>query len=160
MDCAMMLHLVIVECNPEMKFGIQVLWDEIPNSKSVMFDNGVSKIMEQKASTTILIADQVETHDDSMKENVNDLLMVPSTEFYQHLGFETMGCQRGTIVCTCEDLAEVAKTIFNDVVTTGAWDEAEPKDSHFMALSTQLEEFFKSISPNLVRVPHAYKMPA
>ena len=41
-DEAMMMWLVMVECDPETKVGVQVLREKISNTKSAMFDNDVS----------------------------------------------------------------------------------------------------------------------
>ena len=79
-----MLHLEIVECNPETKVGSQVLRDKISNSKSAMFDNDVSKMMEHIASTMILVTDQGETHDNLMKDTFNALLTAPSKGIHRH----------------------------------------------------------------------------
>ena len=104
---------------PETKVGVQVLRDKISNTKSVMFDNDVSRMMEHIASTMILITDQGETHDDLMKDSFNALLTVHNTEFHQHFSLEMMEWQGGTKVYTYEDLAKMAKTIYNNMVTTG-----------------------------------------
>ena len=71
-----------------------------------------------------------------------------------------MGWQEGTKVRTFEDLAEVAKNVCNNVVTTGTWDAVDPKDARVIALSTQLEELYKSTSPKHVPVPPTYETPA
>ena len=67
----------------------------------------------------ILITDQGETHDNLMKDSFNALLNVPNTEFHQYFSLEMMGWQGGTKVHTYEDLAEMAKTIYNNMITTG-----------------------------------------
>ena len=151
-----MLHLVIVECNPETKVGVQALRCKISNSKSAMFDNCVSKMMEHIAITMMLITDQGETYDNLMKDTFNAFLTVLNTEFHPHFSLEMMEWQGGTNVCTYEDLAEVAKTIYNNMFTAGTWDAVDPKDARIMALSTQLEEISKSISPTSAPVPPTY----
>ena len=90
-DGIMTLCLAMVECDPETKVGTQVLRDKISNSKSDVLDNDVSKIIEHAASTMLLVADQGETHDNSMKDTFNALLTVLSTEFRQSFSLETMG---------------------------------------------------------------------
>ena len=159
-DGVMMLCLVMVECNPETKVGVQVLRDKISNTKSAMFDHDISRMMEHIASTMILITDQGETHDNLMKDSFNALLTVPNTEFHQCFSLEMMGWQGGTKVYTYEDLAEMAKTIYNNMVTTGTWDAVDSKDARIMALTTQLEVLSKSTSPKSVPSQPTYDIPA
>ena len=159
-DGVMMLYLVMVECNPETKVGVQVLRDKISNTKSAMFDHDAPRMMEHIASAMILITDQGETHDNPMKDYFNALLTVPNTEFHQYFSLEMMGWQGGTKVYAYEDLAEMAKTIYNNVVTTGTWDAVDSKDARIMALTTQLEVLSKSTSPKSVPLPSTYDMPA
>ena len=71
-----------------------------------------------------------------------------------------MGWQGGTKAHTYEDLAEMAKTIYNNMVTTGTWDAVDAKDARIMALSDQLEVLSKSTSPKSVPSQPTYDMPA
>jgi len=124
-----------------------------------MFDNDASRMTEHVASTMILITDQGETHNKSMKDSFNAFLTVPNADFHQHFSLEMMGWQGGTKACTYEDLAKMAKTICNNVVTTGSWDAVDAKDARVMDLSTQLELLSKSTSPNSVPSQPTYDTP-
>ena len=71
-----------------------------------------------------------------------------------------MGWQGGTKFHTYEELAEVAKTIHNNMVTKGTWDAVDPKKARTMALNTQLEELSKSTSSKSMPFPATYETPA
>ena len=45
-----------------------------------MLNNDVSKILERIASTMMLVTDQGETHDNFMKDALNDFYTVPNTK--------------------------------------------------------------------------------
>ena len=84
-----MLHLEIVQCNPEMKVGVQVLWDKKTNAKVEMLDNYVSKNLECMESAMILITDKGETHDNLMTCAFDALLKVSKTNFRQNFLLES-----------------------------------------------------------------------
>ena len=82
-DGTMVLCLAMVKNDCETKIGTRVLRYNVSNSKSTVFKNDTSKIIEYITSTMIIITDQGETHDNLMKETFNAFLMVPRTEFHQ-----------------------------------------------------------------------------
>ena len=116
-DSVMTLCLVIVECNPETKTGVQELQDKIDNAKSATIDNDKSKMLEYVASTMIIISYQGEIHDELMKNTSNSLLIVPNKKFHQCFNLEMMGWKGGTETCTHDELMEASKTIHNNMIT-------------------------------------------
>ena len=56
-DGAMMGFLIAIECDSEIKVGMQVLKNEISSTKSLLHDNKISDIIENIASAMTRIRD-------------------------------------------------------------------------------------------------------
>ena len=115
-DGVMMAYLIVVECNPETKVGVQILRDSISNAKSSLFAHDVSDMLEHIASTMTNVTDLGETHENLMKDTFDALLTAPNTEFHQRFSLQKLSWQGGTKQFTCDELAHLAKTIYNNVV--------------------------------------------
>ena len=50
-DGVMIACIVVLECNPETKVGVQILRSQITGAKSSMFSNNVPDMLEHIAST-------------------------------------------------------------------------------------------------------------
>ena len=97
-------------------------------------------MLEHISSTMTNITDLGETHDNLMKDTFDALLSAPNTEFHQYFSLQKLSWQGGTKQFTYDELAHLAKTIYNNMVSSGAWDAVDPKDAKIMALSTQLQQ--------------------
>ena len=92
----MMSFLLILECNPETKVGVQVLRNLITNAKSSAFDNNISNMLDHVASTMSRIRDLGETHDNLMKDAFEALPTAPNSECHQYFSLQKLGWQGGT----------------------------------------------------------------
>ena len=86
----------------------------------------------------------VETHDNLLKDTFDDLLTVPNTICRNYFELENVSWQGGTKTYTYDQLAEVAETTHNDVVSNGTWDSIDHKDAQIMALHTNIDELTKT----------------
>ena len=103
-------------------------------------------MLEHIASTMTNITDLGETHDNLMKDTFEAFLVAPNMEFHQYFSLQKLSWKGGTRKFTCEKLAHLAKTIYNNVVSSSAWNVVDPKDTKIMAPSTQLQQL-QSPSP-------------
>ena len=87
-----------------------------------------------------LITDQEESHDNLMKDTFDALLTVPNTQFNQYFALEKLSWQGGTKSYTYETLADLAKSIYNNMIINGTWNAVDPKDAQIMALATKVDE--------------------
>ena len=141
---AMMACLVALECNSETKVGVQVLRSKITGTKSSMFSNNTPDTLECISSTIDAILEIGETHGNLLKDTFDELLTAPNTTCRQHFELEKMSWQGGTKTHTCDQLAEVSKTMCNYVVSNGTWDAIDHKDAQIMALHTKIDELTKT----------------
>ena len=81
------------------------------------------------------------------------------TEFLQYFNLEMMGWQGGTKMYAHGELIEVAKTICNSIINSGAWHAVDPNDGRLVALNTQLEELSKSVLPEPAPAQPTCEMP-
>ena len=89
-DGAMICKIVMDLCNPETKVGAQSLRDKITEAKSATFKHKIPDMLEHIKSTTDLIEDMGETHDNLLKDTFSALLTAPNAHFTQFFEHEKM----------------------------------------------------------------------
>ena len=90
-----MVFLIELECNPETKFGVLVLRDQISSATVLVFKRNIPDILEHIASTMDMIREMDETHDNLMKCAFDALLNAPNTVFHWHFQLEKMSWKGG-----------------------------------------------------------------
>jgi len=128
-DGLAMAYLIVLECNPETKISVQVLRNLISSTKASEYSNNIPDILQHISSTMDKIVEMGETHDNLMKNTFDALLTAPNTVFHQYFTLEKMSWQGGTKTYTFDQLSEVAKTIYNNMVSNGTWNDVDPKDA-------------------------------
>ena len=136
-DRVMMSYLLMDTCNPETKVSIQVLHNKITGTKSADYSYEVPKILDHISSTMDLITELGETYDSLLKDTFDALLSIPNTKFHQFFEMEKLRWESGKQF-DFDSLSNIAKSIYNNMVSNQTWDSVDPKDAQIMALSTEV----------------------
>ena len=75
----MMVFLIVMEWNPEIKVGIQVFRDIVSHANSSLFGNNILDMFEHVTNTMTNIKDLGETHANLIKGTFDDLLVAPNS---------------------------------------------------------------------------------
>ena len=110
------------------------------SAKALALNENIPEMLEYIASVMDGIREMDETHDNLMKNTFDALLTVPNAMFRQLFQLEKMSWQGGTKTHDFDQLSTVAKSIYNKMITSGAWNAAETKDAQMLELPAKIEE--------------------
>ena len=136
-DRVMMSYLLMDTCNSETKVSIQVLHNKITGTKSADFSYKVSKMLDHISSMMDLISELGETHDLLFKDTFDALLSISNIRFYQFFEMEKLRWKSGKQF-DFDSLLNIAKSIYNNMVSNQSWDSVDPKDAQIMALTIEV----------------------
>ena len=146
-DGPTMLKLLMDECNPSIRVGVESLKLKIENTRLQQHNNDVSKCMQSIQTNYRLILEAEGTHDNLIRDVFNALLSSNNTNFHNYFNLEKMKWQSGKEY-KYEELCKSACDIYTNMKTNGDWTRVDPKDAQIAALTTQVSHLKKNSDGN------------
>ena len=136
-DGLVMLLLILKKINPTTQVGISSLKDTIEQATLQKSSNNVVVMIDRMPQNLEDIKDRGSTHDDYLCHMFRALMTSTNMIFRDFIQREKDKWDtEGTI--TSDELSNLDRNKFNNVVATTEWSKSDPKDALIAALTTRV----------------------